>query len=300
MNFFSMSYINSPLNYESIVYRDYFKSAIRRSIFGYFMSLVVLIGVFILAFPHVQVSVLVPIMVVLIFLNFYLFFYDKSIHFTPKIFKSDLNKIKLPSLQTYITEISLNPAQNTQKELLGRINIENCNIMLFSNRSNHKVVAVMGLSLKSTALHIQSNFENFLRVLYSLELNIPLTFQIDLKNMSVNNKETNSIYGDRVKNLKNNTISRDSHSVFEYTIFITRTYRFPSKKTIDNLLYTMKQSYITISNILETNFAHFKFSALYGNDLINGIRGSITGKRYDHIKKNSLRNPVKKNKGLVL
>ncbi len=295
-----MSYIDNPLNYEPIVYRDYFKNPIRKSMFGYLLSLVGVIAVFIFAFPHVQTSVLVPIMVILIFLNFYLFFYDKSIHFTPKISKSDLNKIKLPSLQTYITEISLDPAQNTKKELFGRINLDNCNIMLFSNRSNHKVVAVMGLSLKSTALHIQSNFENFLRVLYSLELNIPLTFQIDLKNTSANYKESNSIYGDRVKNLKNNTLSRESHSVFEYTIFITRTYRFPSIRTIDNLLYTMKQSYITISNILETNFAHFKFSALYGNDLINGIRGSITGKRYDHVKKSKIRDSTPKNKGFVL
>ena len=61
----------------------------------------------------------------------------------------------------------------------------------------------MGLTLKSTALHIQSNMENFLRVLHSLEINIPLTFQIDLKNMNTQNNYTNSIYGDRIKNLKN-------------------------------------------------------------------------------------------------
>ena len=102
-----MSYIERPLNYENVVYKDYFKSPIRKSMFGYSLSLIGLIWIYILAFPHVQAEVLVPITIFLIILNFYLFFYDKSLHFLPKIFKGDLSKVKLPSLQTHITKISL-------------------------------------------------------------------------------------------------------------------------------------------------------------------------------------------------
>ncbi len=302
-----MAFIDRPLNYEPIVFRDYFKIPIRKSMFGYILSLIALIWIYILAFSYVQTRILTSMVIILVILNFYLFFYDKSLHFSPKFFKGSFNRVDLPSLQTFITEISLDPAQNTFKDSFkengdaeNRENIENCNLMLFSNRSNHKVVAVMGLSLRSTALHIQSNFENFLRVLYSLKTNIPLTFQIDLKNMGVKNSYKNSIYGDKIKNLKNDTMSRNSHSTFEYTIFITRTYRFPSKNTVDNLLYMMKQNYITISNVLESNFAHFKFSPLHGSKLINSIRGSITGEGYELVKKDLVLNSVPNHKGYIL
>ena len=194
--------IKKPLKYEPLLYNDYFKAPIRTSIFGYLLSLAGLIWIYFLAFPYIYGPILVGMLAGLLFLNFYLFFYDKSTHFSPKFSRGRLSKINLPSLQTHIAEISLDPVLNTLKDPLGIKNVENCNLMLFSNRSNHKIVAVMGLSLKSTALHINSNFENFLRVLYSLRINIPLTFQIDLKNMSVNNHQDNSIYGNRVKNLK--------------------------------------------------------------------------------------------------
>ncbi len=177
--------IKKPLKYEQLLYNDYFKAPIIQSILGYILSLVGIIGIYFLAFPYIEGPILVGMLGILLVLNFYLFFYDKSLHFSPKFRRGGLNRIKLPSLRTIITEISLDPIQNTLKDPTGLKNIENCNLMLFSNRSNHKIVAVMGLSLRSTALHIQSNFENFLRVLYSLEINIPLTFQIDLKNMSV-------------------------------------------------------------------------------------------------------------------
>nr|WP_147663214.1 hypothetical protein [Candidatus Prometheoarchaeum syntrophicum]QEE16332.1 hypothetical protein DSAG12_02162 [Candidatus Prometheoarchaeum syntrophicum] len=288
------------LNYDPLEYKDYFKSPIRKSIFGYLLSLIGIIWIYALALPHIKPATLAGMSGVLIILNLFVFFSDQSLHFSPKFFGRSIQRVHLPSLRTYIAEISLDPARSVIKHPSQPVHPKNGNLMLFSNRSNHKVVAVMGLALRSTALHIQSNFENFLRVLYSLKTNIPLTFQIDLKNVEADTSNMNSIYGDRIKNLKNETVNRDAQTVFEYTIFITRTYRFPSKHTIDNLLYTMKQSYISILNVLETNFAHFKFSALFGGELINSLRGSITGKRYEHIKKDSILNSPPNQKGWIL
>jgi hypothetical protein len=144
-------------------------------------------------------------------------------------------------------------------ELDSSILLKKGDVVLVQNIAESRVMAVWGVTLRSTTIQIQPNVQDFLRRMYEIPAFIPLNIQM--------------------------TITANP-AIFTYTLFFGRMLSASENKP-SRLLTKVEELGQDLIIALEVNYPHFHFARLEGAELVRGVSGGIGGVTDMVVQKNS-------------